>query len=258
MAAEPGFTGMRALVPRVAVPYACAMKLLPLILAGLSLACASALSAATFEGKVSLGMKSNKEAEQVIDYAMKDGLVRMEPKMADAGGTAMIMNWAKQEMIILMPEQQMYMVMPMKMPAGAAGARADGPEPTVEKTGKTETILGYTCEQYVTTEGGQTTEMWITDQLGTFMGLSAGNPMGGAMGGGGRGAKGASTAGWEKALKGKEGAFPLRVIARDNKGRETFRLEAKKIEPGPLPASLFTPPAGFQKFSMPGMGGFGG
>ena len=39
-------------------------------------------------------------------------------------------------------------------------------------------------------------------------------------------------------------------------------MEATKIEPGSLPASLFQPPAGWQKFQMPSMGdmlkGFGG
>ena len=31
-------------------------------------------------------------------------------------------------------------------------------------------------------------------------------------------------------------------------------MEATKIEPGTLPDSLFVPPAGYQKFSMPNMG----
>ncbi|MBA3849477.1 MAG: hypothetical protein C0502_05705, partial [Opitutus sp.] len=127
----------------------------------------AALSAAAFEGKVSLGMKSGRDAEQVIDYAMKGTRGRMEPKMADAGGTAMIMDWEKQEMIVLMPEQQMYMVMPLKKPQAAARPEQAAPEQKVEKTGRTEKILGYLCEEYVTTEGGQTTEMWITEELGT-------------------------------------------------------------------------------------------
>lgn len=217
----------------------------------------AALSALAFEGKVSLGLKSGREAEQVIDYAMKGTRVRMEPKMADADGTAMIMDWEKQEMIVLMPEQQMYMVMPLKKPqAAAARPQPAAPEQKVEKTGRTEKILGYLCEEYVTTEGGQTTEMWITEELGTFAGLGGGNPMAGMMGGGGP--KTAAPSTWEKALQGKKGAFPLRVVSRDAKGKETFRLEAKKIEPGTLPDSDFAPPAGFQKFAMPAMPGFSG
>ncbi len=75
------------------------------------------------------------------------------------------------------------------------------------------------------------------------MGLGGGNPMGG----------GRKVSGWEAELKGK-GGFPLRLIERDGSGKEVTRLEATKIEPGPLPASLFEPPAGFQKFEMPNLG----
>lgn len=215
------------------------------------------VTAAVFEGKVTLGLKAAKEKEMVIDYAMKDGLTRMEPKMAEADGVAMIFNLAKQELTMLMPEQNMYMVMPMKAAAAKAAQQAKGPEPKVEKTGKTDTILGYLCEQYLMTDKDAVTEMWVTDKLGTFMGASGGNPMEGMMGGG----KPKGAAAWEAALKGKEGFFPLRVVSKDGKGKEVFRLEAKKIEPGALPASLFAPAPGMQKFNMPMMGGgspFGG
>lgn len=234
------------------------MNSLTRILAGCTLGFLAAASAAAFEGKVSLGMKSGRDAEQVIDYAMKGTRVRMEPKMADAGGAAMIMDWEKQEMIVLMPEQQMYMVMPLRKPQAAAHTQpAAATEQKVEKTGRTEKILGYRCEEYVTSEGGQTTELWITEELGPFAGLGAGaNPMAGMMGGGGP--KSAAPSTWERALQNKQGAFPLRVISRDAKGRETFRLEAKKIEPGTLPDSHFAPPSGYQKFALPTMPGFSG
>ena len=45
------------------------------------------------------------------------------------------------------------------------------------------------------------------------------------------------------------------VGERDAKDKEIFRMEATKIEPGPLPDSLFVPPAGYQKFDIPNMGG---
>ena len=213
----------------------------------------SLFAAAGFEGRVSLGYKAGKDKEQVVEYAMKEGLVRMEPRMEEAGGGAMIFNWAQQEMIILMPEQMMYMTMPLRSATEQTAGQTPGHEAKVEKTGKTETILGYLCEQYLTTDRGETVEMWVTDKLGNFMGVSTGGgPMGGMMGGGRRQSSGS---GWEQAIKGKQGFFPLRVISRDAKGKETFRLEARKVEPGPLPDSLFAPPEGFQKFQMPDMGG---
>lgn len=224
--------------------------------AGLGLALMFTTALAAFEGRVSLAIKSGKEKEQVIDYAFKDGVVRLEPKSDEAEGTAMIMNWAKREMLVLIPEQQMYMVMPLKSGPAGQTAAATEPEAKIEKTGETALILGYVCEQYLTSDQDGVTEMWITDQLGHFSGLGAGaSPLGGMMGGG---RQAAAPSGWEKALESRKGAFPLRVVGRDKRGRETFRLEAKKIEPGPLPAALFAAPAGFQKLSMPTMGGFGG
>ena len=217
----------------------------------------AALTAATFEGRITLGMKSGKDKEMVIAYAMKPGLCRMEPQMEGAEGMASIINWSKMEMIMLMEEQKMYMVMPMKGAVNRAAEAAGTHDAKVVKTGETETILGYLCEKYVTTEKNDTVEMWVTDKLGTFMGMSAqggGSPMGGMFGGGGRGKRSGGGASWEEAIKGKEGFFPLRVVGKNAKGKETFRMEAKSVEPGSLPDSLFAPPADYQKFQMPSLG----
>lgn len=219
---------------------------------GFGILCVMAVSAMAFEGRMTLAMKSSKDKgkEMVMAYAIKEGLVRIEPQMAEAKGTAMIMNWAKREMIMLMPEQQMYMTMPIKEPKEATPA-AGSSDQKVEKTGKTATILGYLCEQYIAHDKqGNTVEMWVTDKLGTFMGLgNGGGPMSGKRGGGGGGQA------WEELVKGKEGFFPLRVIVHDTKGQESFTMETKQIQAGSLPDSLFVPPEGYQSFAMPDMGG---
>ncbi|MSU45561.1 MAG: DUF4412 domain-containing protein [Lacunisphaera sp.] len=85
------------------------------------------------------------------------------------------------------------------------------------------------------------------------MGMGSGGGGGGLFGGGRKGG-GPAAAKWEEVLKGK-GGFPLRVISRDAKGKESFKMEATKIEPGSLPDSLSLPPAGYEKFSMPDFGG---
>lgn len=220
-----------------------------------SLLAASPLPAAdVFEGKVTLGFKSGREKEMIIDYAMKGGLVRIEPQGAGAEGAAMIFDPGKREMIVLMAGEEMYLTMPLSAAVTAAGGKAAAVENTgqIERTGKTETILGYPCEQFIHRDKSQTTEIWATEKLGTFMGLGGDNPMEGMMGG--RGAK-KSGGGWEQALKGMSGFFPLRVISSDAKGKDSFRLETRSIQPGTLPASLFAPPPGFKKFALPGLGG---
>jgi hypothetical protein len=231
--------------------------LLRLFAVGSLLTATLAHAAGAFEGKVSLAISAGKNESQQIDYSIKDTSMRID--VAAEGQTiSSIMDMKKMEMMILMPSEKMYMVVALKDTVEKAAKKTQGKEPDIEKTGRTDTILGYKCEEYVTKDKKNTTEIWIAEGLGTFMGL--GNNSGGGMGGMFGGKKKAAE-GWEEKFKGKPG-FPLRVVTRDGKNKEISRMEATKIEPGSLPASLFQPPAGWQKFQMPSMGdmlkGFGG
>jgi hypothetical protein len=218
--------------------------LLRLFAAGSLFAAASSFAVDTFQGKVSLAISAAKGKSQALNYSIKGQKLRM-----DIESVASITDLAKLETLILMPEQQMYMVMPIKKPVEQAMAKQGESTADIEITGKTETILGYKCSQILVKDKGTVTEMWVAEGLGVFMGLGGGGggPFGGRKGG-------ANAAKWEEALKGK-GGFPLRVVSVDAKGKESFRMEATKIEPGTLPDSLFEAPAGYQKFQMPDMGG---
>lgn len=220
--------------------------LLRLLAVGSMLTASLSFAADAFEGKVSLAMSSGKAKPQTLNYSIRQDALRIDILAEGGQSFATIMDMKKMEMILLMSEQKMYMVMPMKDTVEKAVAKAEIKDPNIEKTGRTDTILGYKCDEYVNKEKNTTTEIWIAEGLGAFMGL------GDNSGGGMFGKKKIST-GWEEKFKGKPG-FPLRVVSRDNKNKETFRMEATKIEPGSLPASLFQPPAGWQKFQMPSMG----
>jgi hypothetical protein len=209
---------------------------------------AAVQSFAAFEGKVSLTFTAGRERPMNMDYSLKGQKVRTD---INAGGTqaVMIMDAAKQEMIMLMPDQQMYMVMPMQKAVEMAAEKTGATTADIEVTGKTETILGYKCSQILVKDKGTVTETWMAEGLGGFMGMGNGGGMGGGMGGMFGGGKSANEAKWEKVMK-EKGGFPLRVISRDAKGKETYKMEATKIEPGSLPDSHFSPPAGYKKFSM--------
>lgn len=224
--------------------------LLRLFVAGSLLAAASSFAADSFQGKVSLAITPAKGKAQTMNYSMKGQKLRMD---MEAEGNAMtsITDMGKMETMMLMPEQKMYMVMSIKKPVEKAMEKQGESTADIEVTGKTETILGYKCSQILVKDKGVVTEMWVADGLGVFMGMGSGGGGGGGMFGGRKG--GSNEAKWEKALKGK-GGFPLRVISRDAKGKESFKMEATKIEPGTLPDSLFLPPAGYEKFQMPNMG----
>ena len=104
----------------------------PRLLLPVFLVIATVLTAAPFEGRITLGVKSGKDKEFVIAYAMKPGLCRMEPKMEGGESMASIINWSKMEMIMLMEEQQMYMVTSMKGAAKLAEAEAAANAPAEE------------------------------------------------------------------------------------------------------------------------------
>lgn len=216
----------------------------------------SALLAANFEGKVTMKLTGPREMPPEMIYSIKGTATRIDLSANQAGRVAMITDSTKSEMTILMLDQKMFMTQPIPKATGNTTAAAGQvPEATVEKTSVTEKILGYDCVKYVSKSKGVTTDLWVTEQLGSFAGLGGGNPMAGGMGGRGRGAPSAAqSSSWEKALSGMN-AFPLRVVSSEG-GKETFRLEATAVEKTSLPASAFVAPEGFQDLSamMRGMG----
>jgi Domain of unknown function (DUF4412) len=148
------------------------------------------------------------------------------------------------QMLILMPQQRMYMVQPMVQPAGAPTPppTATRPPQSLQDTGVKETILGYECTKYTSTGADGTTEIWVPDQLGTFVGLFHGGP----------GGRSQAPAEWESALKGGN-FFPMRVVSNSSRG--TFKLEVTAVNKTSLPDSLFSPPDGWQKCDLGSMMG---
>src|SRR5258708_18048369 len=173
---------------------------------------ANALVAAdAFEGKVSLAITTEKGRTQTLNYSMKGQKLRMDIE-TEGKVMATIMDLNKLEMLVLMPEQSMYMVMPIKKPVEQAMAKQGESTADIEVTGKTDTILGYKCEQLLVKDKGTVTEMWVASGLGTFMGM-------GSSGGGGGGAV-LRRGGGPTAATGREGAkgsggVPLGVVLPD-------------------------------------------
>lgn len=219
------------------------MKLYPaLAFALISLTTSATVFAAAFEGTVRMKMSQPRGDALEMTYRVKEGFVRTEIQ-TEQSTVATIVDLAKQEMIILMPEQQMYMTQSFAAAAAAAQSGKHA-EVSFEKTGETEKILGYDCVKYVSKSKDQISDVWVTEALGRFVGLGQGGNAGGR-----RAQKPAS---WESALMNKD-FFPLRVVSRDAKGKEQFRMEAVAVDKQTQPASLFAPPAGYQKFDMGSM-----
>ncbi len=216
------------------------MKLIPTLATLCVLVLPCALPAETFEGKVSMKVTAPnaKEGPSTMNFSMKEGFVRMDMS-SGRGAVSMITDIKNQQIIMLMAEQRMYMVRPIPQPSGAPRPEGGGHRSELEDTGVKETILGYVCSKYVVKDADSTTEIWVTDQLGTFMGLSRG---------GGPGRPPQAPQAWESAMKGHN-FFPMRVVSNKG-GGEKFRLEVTSVEKTSLPDSLFTAPDGWRKFDM--------
>ena len=222
----------------------------------------AAFAADAFEGKIEMTMtaSNSKDKPQVMVYTVRSDATRIDLK---GQPISMIYNLPKHESLILMHEQKMYMtkvIEPSDIPAkeGKESDRDAKPEHAsdIEATGKTETICGYTCNQFLVKDGKNLTEMWLAEGLGSFMGMgSGGTGGGGGMGGmfGKKKSNAAAAAKWETVLKGK-GGFPMRVISHDSAGKDTFKMEATKVEKGGVTNADFTAPAGYSKFQMPNLG----
>ena len=109
---------------------------------GVLLTAAESFAAGAFEGKVTQIITAAKGESQTLNYSMKGDKLRTDMN-ADGHEMSSIMDLAKLEIIMLMPEQKTYMVMPIKKPVEQAMAKQGESTADVEVTGKTETILGY-------------------------------------------------------------------------------------------------------------------
>jgi Domain of unknown function (DUF4412) len=213
--------------------------LLSAVLAGVGMA------ASAFEGKVHMTMREGAKGKvMAMTYAMKQDKVRVEMPSAEGMG-GMLMDLKRQELYILMEMDGRKVYMKQRLDAAAeavTSAAEQGGEPVA--TGKTETIAGYSADEYTWTEkNGEVAEMWLAKDLGVFMSPPAGGMMGGEK----------ASPGWEKLAR-ERGFFPLRVVMRNKKKAEVSRMEVVKIERGELPATLFSLD-GYTEFKMPGFGG---
>ena len=93
------------------------MNKLTALLSAAALLVPLVVSAANFEGTVSMNMTDPRGNVMPITISAKAPLTRMDFETPQ-GAAGMIMDQAKQQVTILMPQQRMYMIQPI--PAGTA------------------------------------------------------------------------------------------------------------------------------------------
>lgn len=199
----------------------------------------SSVAAEPFEGRIKMQMDSGKAEKNYLTYAMKGQRLRME---VPAGNQQMVglLDWQKREMSMLMPGQQMYMVMELKDVPPLDEAMKQQESTTLEKTSETATIVGREATKYIARDGKNVTDLWLATGIGSWFGLSGG------------GMKARKLADWEKEVIAK-GLFPLRMVSYDKKGKPAMQMEVVELTPQKLDDSLFVPPPGYTRFSMGGL-----
>jgi len=125
----------------------------------------------------------------------------------------MIARFDKRVVWMLMPEERMYVEMPLAAEAGEALSGRDPTQKVERQLVGSETVSGHPTKKYKVT---------VTGKDGTYVGYQ-----------------------W---LAQDLGELPIRW--EDEQG--TGRVELRNIKVGRQPADLFEVPAGFQKLAMPG------
>jgi len=175
------------------------------------------------------------------------GKVRVE-----TGPAHVVILPTEKKMYVIMDAQRMCMVKSLN--SAVPKASSAGEKPTVQRTGKTETISGYPCEQILLKDKqGRVTEIWASEMapdmkefVPTFDLLAELNPK-------------KSEYEWtgmmtEKGLN----TYPIRLIRYGIDGKEESRVTVTSISKEPIPASDFSKPNGYLEMQMPDLGGFGG
>jgi outer membrane lipoprotein-sorting protein len=189
----------------------------------------------SFEGNITMKL-TNEDGAQTLQYKIKGDKFRLDTEH-EGMQTSFVLDSPAKKMYVLMTAMQMYMEMNLEEAKPTPGEQDK--KPVVNRTGKSETILGYKCEQILVLQGGAETELWATKGLGKFFQFS--------LEGEGTGSA------WERELS-SEDMFPLRIIEKDAKGKQVSKMEVTAVEKKSLSDALFKVPSNFSKMDIPMMG----
>jgi len=211
--------GHQFLLIKIGVSF---MKMGILILTLLT-ACNSFGQGNAFEGIVHFRFLMDGHA-QTMRYLLKPGYQRVESgEGADA--IVVIFDFNAQKSYVLMNADQSYMEELLNLPDPESASK------DVQGTGKTLTIAGFVCKQWMVNDSAGSHEVCLNDQLGGFVSMDF------------RMRQSGEYSGFERLVATR---FPLRLITNGK-----LQFEVTKIEQKNLDKKLFNPPAGFEKISLP-------
>ncbi len=188
-----------------------------------------ALAQSPFEGVITVRMHTPQGGADG-SYAIKGDKLRMDMSVSSGRDMAVVMDGSAKRLYILLPSQGTYMERPLDATQMSTSPSADASK--LQWTGKKETIAGLACEHaLVNNEDGSKFDVCLARGI-IFFGPASGIGAGGA-------------SAWEQQVR---GGFPLRV---QRVGDQQPVFQVAKVERKALSDDLFSPPAGWQKMSMP-------
>ncbi len=205
-------------------------------------ACGGVDARAQFEGVVESRNLTVDESDTPRKFSMTiwlgQGKMRVETTaIGETPASTMIYRPDRGVFWILNAEQRSYVeVLQNPEQAGSPGYPRDAETPQFRKTGKTRTIIGYRCEQYLVRRPGEETEIWGTKQLGGLLRTVNAVLAGNRQDAGGE---------WADELT-KLGVYPL-IATTKVEGKTIESQEVVKIEKRSVRSDLFDLPSGYQK-----------
>ncbi len=221
-------------------------KLWPVLIGNLMLSlCPFTVRAADFEGVLHMSTTHPAtNSASSMDWYLKGDKARVEMSRGEGQANVMIFDAQTRMMQMAMPGQKTYMEISM---AGERGQHLKEAldKQTVERTGKTDKIAGYSCEVWRITDKEH-------DRLKNDICVAKGFGKAATFWVDPKEMRRSSQPSWVKQLV-EEGGFGLRSIHYDEAGKESSRMEVTSIDKKRLDPSLFTFPVDWAKQDMSAM-----
>lgn len=194
----------------------------------------------TYEMKASTNAKAN-EMTSWFSTSSYTGMGMGEQ------GIMMVYDMGSKQIVTFMEQQKMYMTMDMekmKQKAADLAKQYEDKKPAsdykVAKTGKSEAVAGYPCEQWQVTSSDNKTLVWIT----TALGVNYSNMADGLM----MLMKSGSGTGSIPDMKGMTNGVMLKMESTDLKNNNVVTMVAKSVNK----AGMTIKTAGYKGMVMPG------
>jgi len=207
-----------------------------------------------FEGEINMKITSERGdagRQHTVNMFIKGGMMAMKASglSPEAKDATIIYRDDKKVMWIVSDENKSVFEIPMDKEVKDAAARAmkkskeEKKAPNVRKSGKSESILGYTCEGWIVDDEDEVQEVYGTSKLGNlYEGFIK------TMSQMSKGAPDDDRSDWQHELM-KMKIFPLKIVTKRD-GKITETMEVTKVNEKKIAASMFEVPAGYKKQSM--------